>query len=83
MRYLERQGKPKLYEGANPYDLRASFVSLLVWEGRSRATTRPGAPVPSRPSRLLVDLKDARWTSSGARTTHPTEQPSAKRLHMT
>jgi hypothetical protein len=23
------------YEGANPYDLRASFVSLLVWEGRT------------------------------------------------
>jgi hypothetical protein len=34
-RYLERRGKPKLYEGANPYDLRASFVSLLVWEGRT------------------------------------------------
>jgi hypothetical protein len=33
--YRERQGKPKLYEGANPYDLRASFVSLLVWEGRT------------------------------------------------
>jgi hypothetical protein len=23
------------YEGANPYDLRASFVSLLVWECRT------------------------------------------------
>jgi integrase len=34
-RYLKRPGKPKLYEGANPYDLRASFVSLLVWEGRT------------------------------------------------
>jgi integrase len=34
-RYLQRPGKPKLYEGANPYDLRASFVSLLVWEGRT------------------------------------------------
>jgi integrase len=104
-RYLKRPGKPKLYEGANPYDLRASFVSLLVWEGRtmlrsprrpatastsascttpasSRATTRPGAPVLSRPSRLLVDPKDARWTSSGARATRPNEQSSVKCLHM-
>ena len=32
---MKRPGKPKLYEGANPYDLRASFVLLLVWEGRT------------------------------------------------
>jgi hypothetical protein len=24
-----------MYQGAVPYDLRASFVSLLVWEGRT------------------------------------------------
>jgi hypothetical protein len=33
--YVERKGKPPLYQGAVPYDLRASFVSLLVWEGRT------------------------------------------------
>jgi integrase len=34
-RYVERKGKPPLYQGAVPYDLRGSFVSLLVWEGRT------------------------------------------------
>jgi integrase len=34
-RYVDRKGKPPLYQGAVPYDLRASFVSLLVWEGRT------------------------------------------------
>jgi hypothetical protein len=34
-RSIERKGKPPLYQGAVPYDLRASFVSLLVWEGRT------------------------------------------------
>lgn len=34
-RYIERKGRPPLYQGAVPYDLRGSFVSLLVWEGRT------------------------------------------------
>jgi hypothetical protein len=34
-RYIERKGKPPLYQGPVPYDLRASFVSLLVCEGRT------------------------------------------------
>lgn len=34
-RYLKRPNKPALYQGPPPYDLRASFVSLLVWEGRT------------------------------------------------
>jgi integrase len=28
-------GRPARYEGADPYALRGSFVSLLVWEGRT------------------------------------------------
>jgi integrase len=34
-RYLKRPNKPALYEGPPPYDLRAAFVSLLAWEGRT------------------------------------------------
>jgi integrase len=34
-RYIKRADKPSLYDGPNPYDLRGSFVSLLVWEGRT------------------------------------------------
>jgi hypothetical protein len=34
-RYVKRHGKPALYDGPPPYDLRGSFVSLLVWEGRT------------------------------------------------
>jgi integrase len=34
-RYVKRQGRPALYDGPPPYDLRGSFVSLLVWEGRT------------------------------------------------
>jgi integrase len=29
------RGRPARYEGADPYALRGSFVSLLVWEGRT------------------------------------------------
>ncbi len=29
------RGRPARYEGAAPYELRGSFVSLLVWEGRT------------------------------------------------
>jgi integrase len=29
------RGRPARHEGADPYDLRGSFVSLLVWEGRT------------------------------------------------
>ncbi len=29
------RGRPPRYEGADPYALRGSFVSLLVWEGRT------------------------------------------------
>jgi integrase len=29
------RGRPPLYDGPDPYALRASFVSLLVWEGRT------------------------------------------------
>lgn len=34
-RYVKRKDKPPLYQGPPPYDLRGSFVSLLVWEGRT------------------------------------------------
>jgi hypothetical protein len=41
-RYIKRQGKPALYDGPPPYDLRGSFVSL--WCGRDARCSRSPDP---------------------------------------
>ena len=77
-RYVERKGKPPLYQGAVPYDLRASFVSLLVWEGRTMLEVAARPATASTYARPTTPGSSRATTPPSARAPRPRSERRAK-----